>query len=185
MGVAEVKDGARSRYAYQLPSSAGAVRPRSTIKNLRAALDVLSDLDLNDRAPTQEELDILAGYSGTGSSAVAQAFKWSAAPSAKHFIEALRAIGGEESVAAISRAMNPRSAWVKWCNAWGVALRSAFTGTPRSEKGLSIEIKSSRLRRMAYSPMFSGQKGGAFSPAEEKRTRGKELQDGALGDERR
>ena len=45
--------------------------------------------------------------------------------------------------------------------------------------------KPSRLRCMAYSLMFPRQKGGAFSAAEEKRTRGKELQDGALGDERR
>ena len=46
-----------------------------------------------------------------------------------------------------------------------------------------METNPSRLRRMAYSPMFSGQKGGAFSPAEGKRTKGRKLQEALFLDE--
>ena len=70
---------------------------------------------------------------------------------------------------AIVRAMKPRagsaslaptswftwSAWVKWCNAWGVASRIAFTGPPRSAKASPIGTNSPRLRCMVYSPMMA------------------------------
>ena len=98
-----VKKGVRARYAYELPSGPGSVRPRSKIANLQGALDVLGNLTEEGREPTSDELDVLAGYGGWGSSEAAAAFRDYADKREKAVVESLRSIGGEEAVAGARR----------------------------------------------------------------------------------
>ena len=94
-----VKKDTRGRYSYELPSRPEAVRPRSTIPNLKQALDVLADLSATDREPTASELDALAGYGGWGSSRTAAAFKPYATKADQAVLESLKGLGGEQAVA--------------------------------------------------------------------------------------
>ena len=97
-GGPRVKSGTRARYAYQLPSTPVSVRPRSSSKQIKNALDVLSELSATNREPTSSELNTLAGYGGFG--AVSQAFKarGHVTDSDRQMVEALRAVGGDEAV---------------------------------------------------------------------------------------